>query len=423
LEITANNRTMKRRDGHEAELRAILDLLPQMAIVFTQDIVMEHANRHFYSYTGWPDGQRVEPSEWSHLIHPDDLPSARAAGADLRSGTATTEYEVRLRRHDNTYRWHLSRAERVLGPDGGTLRWISMLTDIDEQKTAQAAADRRAQAWGHVSELLQRSLLLRPAANHLPGLTLWRHYEAAAVREEVLVGGDFHDTVRLGPDRVALVVGDVMGKGLAAALGTAEVKFTLRAFLREDADPASALARLNMHLLARREWDDNTPVLLDPTDTETPPRSPHAILCITVIVLNTKTGAARVAVAGMEPPLHVSAARSVVSPIPTGGLPLGVLTDWKPDGVTECLVEPYDVLVLFTDGLTEARQRGVGTSLELLGHDRLLAAIRTALAEQTPPLLPSLKALGQRIVAAAHSFAGAPLTDDVCLLLAARDSS
>lgn len=409
-------------ERRETEFRTLLDLLPQIAVVLTPSMQMTYANQRFYEYSGWPDEQTVPGAGWSQLIYPADIPTARAAAADLQSGNAYTQYELRFRRADGFYRWHLVRAEPILDMEGQVERWIATLTDIHDQKTAEAAADQRARTQARISELLQTSLLIRPAVRALPGLSLWWHYEAAALKEDTLVGGDFYDTIRLGPESVALVIGDVMGKGLAAALGTADVKLTLRAFLREDPDPVSALARLNTHLLARREWDDNPLPLQAPDDTLAAPviaRGPHAVLCVTAIVLNTTTGAGRIAVAGMEPPLHITATCEAASLV-TGGLPLGVLPDWQPDGATDFLLAPGGMLALFTDGLTEARRRGGTASFDLLGHDRLLATIRAALAESNPPRIPPLNVLGKCIVAAAREFTGGTLSDDICLLLAAR---
>jgi len=75
-------------------------------------------------------------------------------------------------------------------------------------------------------------------------------YEAAS--EESLIGGDFADVFVLDDQQIAFVVGDVTGKGLTAASYTAEIKFALRAFLRESANPARALYRLSWEPRYRR---------------------------------------------------------------------------------------------------------------------------------------------------------------------------
>ena len=71
----------------------------------------------------------------------------------------------------------------------------------------------------------------RAPPDAFPGLQIAHFYEAAW--DEALVGGDFYDLFALRDHKVALVVGDVAGKGLAAASYTAEIKFSLRSLLRE----------------------------------------------------------------------------------------------------------------------------------------------------------------------------------------------
>ena len=99
-----------------------------------------------------------------------------------------------------------------------------------------------------IAETLQRSLLSAPAEDAFPGLRIQTEYEPAW--REALIGGDFYDALSLGGNTVALVVGDVTGKGLEAATHTAEVKYALRAILREHPHPAQALGRLNDFLVA-----------------------------------------------------------------------------------------------------------------------------------------------------------------------------
>src|SRR5262249_34613322 len=113
------------------------------------------------------------------------------------------------------------------------------------------------QAQHRVADALQQMLLLAPPEDRFLGLRVGMGY--AAAWDEASFGGDFFDAFLLSDGvSVALAVGDASGKGLAAAMRTAEVKFALRAFLRENPAPAAALGRLNDFVVAAERLDRAT---------------------------------------------------------------------------------------------------------------------------------------------------------------------
>ncbi len=246
-----------------------------------------------------------------------------------------------------------------------------------------------------IAETLQRSLLVAPDPKRLAGVEVATEYQAAW--DEALIGGDFYDAFPLDGDapgdapRTALVVGDATGKGLIAAQHTAEVKYALRAFLRENPDPAAALARLNNLACAGQRLDG---------------RAENAYIAVLVVVLDPCTGAAVCASAGMEPPLILrtgGAAEEVAVSGPLSGVTPGV----PYDAVSFALAEG-DLLALFTDGVTEARR-----GREFFGAEGLAAALAAA---ASVPLATAAVAAVARAVA----FAGGKRADDMCLLLARR---
>ena len=211
-------------------------------------------------------------------------------------------------------------------------------------------------------------------------------------RDEAQVGGDYFDVFALDGGRLALVVGDVSGKGLEAASRTAEIKYTLRAYLREHSDAASALSRLNSFLCesqAMEAGDDEYFVVL------------------TLAVLDPSTGAARLAVAGAEPPivLHPGGAFDEVA---VSGVPLGIAP--KATYLAADLhLEPGDLLLVATDGVTEARRGN-----QFLGNDGMARLAAASLPRG------SLADIGEGILEGAKAFASGRLHDDICLLLARR---
>jgi anti-sigma regulatory factor (Ser/Thr protein kinase) len=179
------------------------------------------------------------------------------------------------------------------------------------------------------------------AARYLPG--------GAGTR----VGGDWYDTIPLPGGRVALVIGDVAGRGIDAASTMGQLRSALRAYLLDGTGPAGALDRLNRFLLTIG-WD--------------------SMATSVVLVLEPATGRMTYANAGHPPPVVLGAdgvARYLKESL---SVPLGALdVPGYEDGTTA--LEPGATLVLYTDGLVEQRD-------ELL--DRGIARLENALVDRGP---------------------------------------
>jgi serine phosphatase RsbU (regulator of sigma subunit) len=191
-----------------------------------------------------------------------------------------------------------------------------------------------------LAQTLQRALLLTPPLNSLPGLTV--ETVTAPAAPEVLISGDFCDAFSLSTGEVALVVGDVCGKGLVAAVRVPEIKFALRAFLSQCPCPDRALSCLN-------DW------LCTTTSREAFPQAQFATLAL--VVLNPETGLGMCSLAGADAPLLL---RPLGSPdrIKASGMALGVDTGWFYESCPFFL-GIGDLLLMTTDGITEARQGNI----------------------------------------------------------------
>jgi len=227
---------------------------------------------------------------------------------------------------------------------------------------------------------VQRSLLPPPFAHER--LEVAREY--IPVRE---IGGDYYDLVPLGGDRLAFALGDVMGKGVPAALLAANLKACLRAHLQGgDLAPAELIARVN-----RLFW-------------EVTPKGLFASLFFGVMDIGR--GVLEFVNAGHDHPFLVRA-DGTLRDLDEGGTVLGLLEDavYQRGAMA---VEPGDVLVLFSDGLTD---RGNGEG-ELFGVARLKEAARLNRAAGARLLLYSL-------LAEVQGFArGLPAEDDMTLIVA-----
>jgi serine phosphatase RsbU (regulator of sigma subunit) len=244
-----------------------------------------------------------------------------------------------------------------------------------------------------VAEALQSSLVRKPDPNAFPGLIVELFYETPS---QETIGGDFYDALPLPEGRAALVVGDVSGKGMTAAARIAEIKFAVRAFLRESPYPAHTLRRLN-HLLCETQTLEA--------------RGAGTFVSLALAVIDPRTGEVLASLAGAEPPLVIRGADKEAEVLELGGLPLGADCKIQEPYPSQALhLEIGDTLLIFTDGLTEAgHERG-----EMLDHPGVGRLAREAVA------LPTLHEMGQAILNGVHEWAGGTLSDDACLLLVRR---
>jgi PAS domain S-box-containing protein len=208
------------------------------------------------------------------------------------------------------------------------------------------------------------------------GLGLGLVTRAADARE--LVGGDFSDAFVLDDGRVAILIGDVAGKGVRAA-GLAEtVRSTVRAFATCDASPAFILARTN-ELLLRYDAGE-----------------PHVTAFLAV--LDPRAGRLSYASAGHPAAIHLGAVTCRPLDV-TFGPPLGTFRRTYEDA--QAVLTPRDYLVLYTDGVTEARRDG-----EFLGERRLLEILEGLRGR-------SAQEVAEGVRDAASDFADGRLNDDL----------
>jgi sigma-B regulation protein RsbU (phosphoserine phosphatase) len=214
-----------------------------------------------------------------------------------------------------------------------------------DEARRQAETDR--EALREALTVLQQSLL--PATlPDLPGVETACHYHTAS---PIQLGGDFYDLFALDDNRSAFFLGDVCGKGPQAAALTSLTRYTLRAAALHDADPVANLRVLNTVLLDRYTGDD--------------PRYCTAVAGVLERVGDTVE--VRLA-SGGHPPALVLRADGRVEHLPTrGGMLVGALPGAQFVQVRTTL-HPGDTLLMYTDGLTEAR---IGPGRELYGYEAL----------------------------------------------------
>lgn len=242
---------------------------------------------------------------------------------------------------------------------------------------------RAEDALRELATTLQRSLL-PPHLPEIPGVEIGAVYRAGG--RGVTVGGDFYDVFAVDRDSWALVIGDVCGKGAVAAQVTGLARYAARAAAVEHAAPSRVLATINTALL--RQSDSRR----------------FLTACYLLLRPRSRRVDTVLAVAGHPLPLLVPAA----GPIRTVGVPgqlLGVVAEPELANSRIRLV-PGDTLVLLTDGVTEARNRG-GEQFgdQVLGE--LLEELRGAPAGE----------VAARIGDAARAFETRRAQDDLAVLV------
>ncbi|WP_413230170.1 SpoIIE family protein phosphatase [Kitasatospora herbaricolor] len=248
--------------------------------------------------------------------------------------------------------------------------------------------------------ILQRSLLPpgNPAAS---GLEIACRYLPSNNNTEV--GGDWFDIIPLPGNRTALVIGDVMGRGLRAAVAMGQLRTAVRTLAMLDLDPAEVLTALDE--IARGLGDDSAPAagttpygrLTSPADEEA--REVYLATCV-YAVFDAVTRRCVFANAGHLPPVLLSPGESARMLDVPPGLPLGV--GGEPFEEVELTLPDGALLGLYTDGLVESRKHQL---------DEGLRAFRQALSAGAK----SLEDLCDHVLGELNPHHG---EDDIALLMA-----
>jgi serine phosphatase RsbU (regulator of sigma subunit) len=232
------------------------------------------------------------------------------------------------------------------------------------------------------TDSMQRSLLPRTRPR-LPGIEIGAVYEPSAL---VGVGGDLYDYLRIGDDRLAIVLGDVTGHGIDAAADMAMAKFVFRSLARRYPEPGEFLAAAN-------------DVVVEEVG---------AGKFITMLYMTIDLGRGEVACAcGGHPAPRLVCPDGTVESLDVHGLVLGIESGQPYDELRRPF-EQGSAVVLYTDGVVEARRAG-----ELYGEGRL----DRVLAERQD--LPA-QALAEVVLEECRRFVGGELRDDCAIVVVRR---
>ncbi|MGM1063978.1 SpoIIE family protein phosphatase [Saccharothrix sp. Mg75] len=280
----------------------------------------------------------------------DLVVSGRTAGVGVPDGDPAAGHVV-------TEVWRVRRADGAvialeLGMRTTPTGVQAIGRDVTERQRAEAERELLLRREHEIAEALQRSLLPRelPALDRLA--TAARYLPASTYAQ---IGGDWYDVLELDGTSVALCVGDVVGKGPAAAAVMGQLRTALAGYLLDGHSPAAALERLDV--FARRVNG----------------ATGSTCACLT---FDHATGVLRWALAGHPPPLVADAGSARY--LTGGGGPVLGVPGRPPYPEQDCELPEGATVVLYTDGLVERRDVPFDEGL-----DRLLAVVRDSAA--APP--------------------------------------
>src|SRR5579864_38612 len=250
-----------------------------------------------------------------------------------------------------------------------------------QQTITVEAAEREVEAEElKQAQDIQRGLLPKDVPQ-LPEFAIAGTWEPARV-----VGGDYYDVIRLSKNKLAICIADVAGKGVSAALLMANVQAAVRAFAAEYFPPSRVCAQINSVLFTNTASDKFVTLFYG--------------------VLDARTRSLQYTNAGHPRPLIVHSSGKTTR-LENGGALLGVFPNWAyEDSIVE--LEPGDLLLLFTDGITEATAPGG----EEFGEERLIAAT-------TIPHQRTLEDLQSHVLSQVKDFCQSQMADDATLLMVA----
>lgn len=353
--------------GQAASGVTLLDLVPAVGAVAVGDGRCETVGTvpdDLETLRAWVEAPGPEVVSSAHLAA--DHPELAAALPDVAGILAVRLPEQRalvwLRAEDvEVVTWAGHPHKHSIVVDGGVPR-IAPRTSFDRwtetvRERSEPWTDQQVQAVTALRRRLLETLLLRSRWNvqaaldvqrsllparlpQVPGWALEARYRPSAGGE---VGGDWYDALMLPDGRLAIVVGDVAGHGLAAAAAMGQLRNALRAYLLRGDSPAEAVRW--MDTVARRTMD-------------------FGMATVVVAAVDVTSGEVELTVAGHPRPLTLAADGSADLLDADADRPLGIGTGHPP--TTRVRIEPGGALVLYSDGLVDSRETNLRAGLARL---------------------------------------------------------
>ncbi len=333
---------------------------------------------------GIPSGETFEvwPSHEQYtlegkIVLPDDTEWSRA----LR-GETVRNVRCRIRSRWGRKAVINISAAPVWDSEGCIIGAVIVFRDVTDEFELECIRREIFDREHHISQMLQQALIPSQIPYDLKGISIAARYQPAL--REAEVGGDFYDVFVLDNDKVGVLVGDVAGKGLKAAVRVAAARYSIRSYAYLEPSPGDVLTLANDLLL--KEDPDMDSLLT-------------AFLGVVDVAERTITYAC----AGHEPPIICG--DNKIEELEVTGIILGAM-----DGAIYTdrarKLHPGESIVIFTDGITEARRNAAG----LWGKEGVIDYL-IGICNFTPD------EIAQSLLQAAADYAGGFLQDDAVIVV------
>lgn len=368
-----------------AQLESFFSSMVDGVTLFDEDgkvVVMNDAGRAMF---GIPDGAAYD--DWTsyqrYTLEGDPIPLEDAVSFRALRGEIVRDVRYRaISPWGKDFIMSVSAAP-VRDSSGGIIGATNVFRDVTDQVEYERRKNALFEREHRIAETLQHAMMPAQLPPAIDGWTLAARYQPAL--QEALVGGDFYDVFRLDDDRIAVLIGDVAGKGLAASIQVAAVRHAIRSYAYVNTSPAEIMQLTNDGLCR------------EPVDVRN-------MLTAFFAILDVRTHTLTYASAGHEPPVVQNATGDVTELDVTGPM-FGVSGELR-YSEKAIKLEDGDSLVLMTDGITEARTRG-GVMFEKEGVIARLTQISDASPDQ----------IAEALLQAATLHAEGNLQDDVAIVV------
>ncbi len=375
----------KTKDLHST-LKAIVDWGDSALIMVDQNGRVDTANKKFCEMMGLEAAEIIGKDEKKHVLQkvkhlfkdPDAFES-RVEWLRSQSSEPVKDMVEMVKPRPRAL-------ERFSGPvfdaSGEFMGRVNIYHDITIRKQSERRIKNLYRRERKIAQILQRNLLPKELPD-LPGYDLGTKYAAAV--QGMVIGGDYYDFIPLkNKDFCVFAIGDVCGKGMAAAVQTYLVKYSLRAFAREDPSPSVVMSRINWTFC--QEVEDG------------------AFVTLAYGLLDHRTDTIQYCIAGHPRPVVYRRAKEEFELLKSNGSIVGVIPEaYYDDHIIR--LKQDDVAVFYTDGITEARNAD-----GFFGEERLKEIIKSS-ADM------SAQAVADKIFSSVYRFTSNHLNDDAAVIV------
>lgn len=338
--------------------RHILESIPTVIYVLTvtaKGFDTEWISDSVKRILGYEVAEAMAPDWWLNCLHPDDKDSAIDKTAILMThGHLAQEY--RLQAKGGHYLWIQDEASLLRDTDGRPSEIVGFWTNITERKQAEEQAARARAQEVEIGFKIQQTLLLDQPPRDFPGARV-----AALTIPSQRISGDFYDFFKHVDQCLDVIVGDVMGKGIPAALLGAAAKSTFLQALSE------IISLSDRGTLPKPEEI----VTLAHAKIVSQLISLESFVTVAYARFDLERCRAELVDCGHMPVIHYRHREGTCVTLQGSHVPLGVSEGEIYEQVSTTF-EPEDVFVLYSDGITEAQN----SSGEFYGMSRLAECVR-----------------------------------------------